>query len=792
MAFTKKNQFIWAVTATLLLGSSATWAQLSPFGAGSSVLGGDFSAGAPSSGLGRPSGAAGVSPQVNGASSSSSIDSNSTLAKPEIKNVQDVSVNKANFSNPKSPTADPSAADRVAPPPPSDFERFVTVSTGKTVKPFGSNLFASSFGNVTNVPVPADYTVGPGDELQIRAWGSIDVDYRTVVDRNGQISLPRVGTFSVAGVKSSELETVLKGQIGKYFTNFQLSATLGQLRGLQIYVVGQAAAPGLYNVGSLSTLVSAIFQVALPGTNGSYRTIQLKRNNKVVAEFDLYDFVANGDTGKDMRLASGDVIVIPPAGPRVAVLGAVDNQAIFELKVDKSGNAENISSILKLAGNTRALTNGSRVQLERIDPANVRAPRLVDNLDLKIGGDIRMTDSDIVTVFPSSPKFSNAVTLRGNVASPLRYAYKPGMRIRDVIPEKEALITTDYYTKKNALVQVIADRKVTDTKVENDVRNNLSEVNFDYAVVERLDTDRIRTKLIPFNLGLVLADPTSTENIELLPGDVITIFGVNDVSVPKSRRTAIVRVAGEVASPGIYQLLPGETLPQLIRRIGGFSKDAFEYGMSLTRESTRKDQEKRYEEAVNRIERDLQQSQIVTAQSVLAPEDASTKATQLQAQKALVDRLRAVKPTGRIVLEIPEDAARPEDLPNLALEDGDQINVPAVPDTVNVFGSVFGEGAFLYQTRRSVGDMVALAGGPTRGADTGSTFVIRANGQVVSNRQGGLRFLMGLDGLKALPGDTVFVPEDFERTPFMKSVKDIAQVFGQFAIGAAAVKVLKN
>ncbi|MFN7834411.1 MAG: SLBB domain-containing protein [Burkholderiaceae bacterium] len=696
---------------------------------------------------------------------------------------------------------------RIAPPPSSDFERFIETTTGRVLRPYGSQLFQNGmFGSDAGTPVPTDYQVSVGDEILVRAWGAIDLDYRAVVDRNGQVNIPRVGTISLAGVKASELETALRAQIGKYFTNFQLSASLAQLRAVQIYVVGQAAAPGMYTLSALSSLVSAIFQVGLPGTNGSYRNIQLKRGNKIISQFDLYEFIASGDSSKDRRLAAGDVIVIPPAGPRVAVLGSVDTPAIYELK---PGGTETLVDVLAMAGNGRALSNGTRVQLERIDTSNPKAPRTVDSVDLKIGGTIRLADSDVITVSASSPQFSNAVTLRGNVAAPLRYPFKAGMRIRDLIPEKEALLTPEYFIRRNALVQFFEapnnrkagapakDRRmregadVREDRFEADIRQSVDEVNFDYAVVERLDRQTLRTKLIPFNLGNTLADPAAPDNLELQVGDVVTIFGVNDVMVPKNRRAAYVKVAGEVRAPGIYQIESGETLPALIKRIGGLTQEAYEYGMQLTRQSTRKDQEKRYEEALNRLERDLQQSQILQAQGVLSAEDSQAKLVQFNAQRAFLEKLRSIKPTGRIVLDLPVDAGRPEDLPALPLEDGDTITVPPVPETVNVFGAVFGEGAFLFDTKNNVGDYIAQAGGATRGADSGSTFVIRANGSVISNRQSGLRFLVGMEGKKAFPGDTIFVPEDFERTPWMKAVRDVSQIFSQFALGAAAIKVLK-
>jgi len=157
----------------------------------------------------------------------------------------------------------------------NEFQRFVMESTGRDLPIFGANLFRavpSTFAPVENVPVTPDYLIGPGDEIQIRAWGQIDVDYNALVDRDGTISVPKVGVISVAGVKANDLPAYLKTVFGRTFRNFQLTATLGRLRSIQIYVVGQAKRPGSYTVSSLSTLVNAVFAAGGPSSRGSMRS----------------------------------------------------------------------------------------------------------------------------------------------------------------------------------------------------------------------------------------------------------------------------------------------------------------------------------------------------------------------------------------------------------------------------------------------------------------------------------------------------------------------------------------
>ena len=185
--------------------------------------------------------------------------------------------------------------------------------------------------------MPANYIIGPGDELQIRAWGQIDVDYRAVVDRNGMINIPRVGSISVTGVKYQDLTDHVKSALSRNFRNFEVLVTLGQLRAVQVFVVGYARRPGSYTVSSLSTLVNAIFAAGGPSLSGSMRSVQLKRNNQTVTELDLYDLLLSGDKSKDAALTPGDVIYFPAIGPLAAVSGSVNHPAIFELR--SPGNA---------------------------------------------------------------------------------------------------------------------------------------------------------------------------------------------------------------------------------------------------------------------------------------------------------------------------------------------------------------------------------------------------------------------------------------------------------------------
>jgi protein involved in polysaccharide export with SLBB domain len=674
----------------------------------------------------------------------------------------------------------------------TEFQQFVAASTGRKLPLFGYNLFSGSqFSSLKNIPVPTDYIIGPGDEVVVQIYGLLDADARLMVDRNGQISVPKVGTFRLAGTKASQLESVLRSQISKTYANYQLSATLGQLRSIQIFVVGQARQPGVFTVSSLSTFVSALFETGGPSVNGSLRNIQLKRDGRVISIIDLYQFIRHGDKSADAQLQPGDVIVIPTAGPRVAVLGAVDVPAIYELKTAQ----EPMADVLNYGGGVLSLTTPHKVLVERIDTSKGRAPRTVEDRKLDAQG-LRSTlrDGDVVTLFKISPEFSNAVTLRGNVASPLRYAFRPGMRVSDLIPEREALIQGDYYVRKNAMVQFESGTGIKGERVINDVKNLLEEINWEYAVVERLDLKEVRSVLIPFNLGRAIRDKDPANNLELQSGDVVTVFGVNDVPVPQEKRTQFVTLGGEVKVPGYYQLTAGETLNQLIQRAGGLARDAFPYGTVFTRESTRRQQQTNLEQAVRRMEADIN-SQAATLLQNTRAENTMQVEGQVQSQRLLVARLRTLKASGRIALEMTHENPV---FPDIKLEDGDRIVVPYAPDFIGVVGAVMAETSFIYRAESLASHYLNRAG-LTRDAEEESSMIIRADGSVDSDLSISRSwFGRGTSVLsKTLyPGDTLFVPEKVDRTTgytkFIQGAKDWTSILSQFGLGVAGLRVLRQ
>ena len=209
-------------------------------------------------------------------------------------------------------------------------------------------------------PVPAEYVIGPGDELRIRVWGQVNFTVNVRVDRSGEIFLPQVGSVHIAGISSSALDVHLREAIGHVYHNFDLTADLGQIRSIQVYVSGEARRPGVYTVSSLSTLVDALFTSGGPSVQGSLRHIQLRRGSAVVTDFDLYSLLIDGDKSKDVKLESGDVIFIPPVGHQAAVLGSVKHPAIYELLA-----GEPLSGLIANAGGVSATAAEAASQSNR-------------------------------------------------------------------------------------------------------------------------------------------------------------------------------------------------------------------------------------------------------------------------------------------------------------------------------------------------------------------------------------------------------------------------------------------
>jgi protein involved in polysaccharide export with SLBB domain len=517
-------------------------------------------------------------------------------------------------------------------------------------------------------------------------------------------------------------------------------------------------------------------------------------------------------------------------------------------------------------------------------------------------------------------QYKDAITLRGNVANPGRYTWKTGMRIRDLLPNKDALITRDYWLKRGQLGQpvltyiptclpispfgipgliygipvgeegqnpnwrysstrnpnlvglafgneggasnglengptdggldcakvpesetaasgmndrytpaltpptnsgnglnssngslftsgmpqnnggsnqmsatsasvgstTVASSSAGQFKPRNDVKLSEPDIDWSYAVIERQSKENLTTSLLPFNLGKLVLEADASQNLELLPGDVVTIFSKADIRVPQAQQTRYVRLEGEVVSSGVYSVLPGETLRHLVQRAGGLTQDAYLYGSEFTRESTRRVQQQRLNEYIDQITLQVSTNATNNAGRALNAQDSAAAVAAQQQNQNVINSLRQVRATGRIVLEMPVDAHDISQLPDLPLEDGDRFTVPRVPSTVSVDGAVYNQNSFVYDPSRRVGSYIRLAGGANRDADKNRAYVIRASGSVLSKQYSSSLRGSSFESLHIYPGDTVVIPLNLTKGATLRTVVSIAQIVGQLGLAIAA------
>ena len=813
-------------------------------------------------------------------------------------------------TDPRPRTASSNQPERLFPPDPvTDFQRLVRSSTGEMLPIFGRDLFQqapSTFAPANQIPVTADYIVGPGDEVLVRLWGPESFNSQLTVDTTGSIYIPKVGAIHVAGLRSDELQKQISTEVNHIFRNYRISVSLGQLRSIQIYVVGEARRPGAYTISALSTVLNALFVSGGPDVQGSLRHIQIRHEGKPPSDFDLYDLVLRGDKTKDIRLEQGDTIFIPAAGPQVAIAGSVRHPAIYEIL-----NETTAPDLLELAGGYTSTARRNTVSLERIDPALDRQVFTV-TLD---AADRAMTlrDGDVLFVNHITQGYEKSVTIRGNLANPGRFAWHDGMRLSEIIPDRMSLLTSNYWRERNRLgvptplfepqpqnlfPQVPANGSRTRTYPQNnaspsnyvtnpqypgqasadtynnynnatlspddqalqntadafalqsssqqattpqptaatlfaqntqnsnanipstgahqennfgepgvsetgpdvsrpDIRNDrvanriqipAPEIDWSYAVIERLDAKTLKSVLLPFNLGDLVDNGNPAQNLELQPGDIVTILSQADIPVSIDEQTKFVRLEGEFVSAGVYSVRPGEDLEALVMRAGGLTAKAYLYGSSFLRESARVFQQQRLNEYISSLSADMERS---AAERAASSSTGILDPNALAEQRSLVAQLRQLRATGRVVLEFRPTSVGVGSIPKIPLENGDIFRIPSRPSTVSVVGAVYGQNVFLFDSSRHVSDYVDLAGKPNRIADRQHAFIIRADGSVFSRERTQGVLSNRFDSTAIYPGDAIVIPEKLIKPSALRNVLDYSQILSSFGLAAAAINVVR-
>lgn len=365
--------------------------------------------------------------------------------------------------------------------------------------------------------------------------------------------------------------------------------------------------------------------------------------------------------------------------------------------------------------------------------------------------DATLRDGDVIYI----PEVGPLVALTGNVKTPAIFELKGSASLADILGWAGGVDSAAEQKK------IIVEKTVDNT----------------YQTVAELVADKatIATRLA---------------SIPLRATDVIRVFAPGAVPVQAQLQNEYVRVSGEVKQSGVFQIRKGETLRELMFRLGGATDTGYIYATQLKRESVKRSQQAKLDELADRFERDVESAASSRVSGTTDKDAITIQAAELERQRRVAQKLRTVKAEGRIVLELEDGNAQLKNLPDIALQDGDSVFVPRKPGTVEVLGSVFQSNSFIYKPRRNVKDYVLLAGGETASGDAAEMYVIRADGTAKSGR--GTGWFSGVSGAQVNPGDTIVVPEKLERSSWRQSLKEWTAIFYQFGLGAAGLKVLKN
>ncbi len=672
------------------------------------------------------------------------------------------------------------------------LDKIETAPIGRELKQFGYDFFQNTaqLAAVEGMPDNEGYVVGPGDQLNLSVWGAIDLRLELSVDRNGDVVIPRVGAVRIWGLPFEQARTAVHAALARYYKDFEMNLTLGRLRSVQVYLVGEVNNPGRYPVSAMGTVINALAAAGGPSRNGSLRSVKVTRGKQTVAEVDLYDMLLYGDRGNDIRLQNGDTIFVPIIGSVAAVAGEVKRPAIYEIK----GNTT-LSDLLKMAGGVSASGFTGRVQVERIVD---NSSRIILDQGSKAGvpatlSPLTIQDRDMVKVFSVEEAIRQMVVLKGNVVRPGEYQLRKGMRLTDLIPSNKELLPESYLDSveitrlsppdwRRELLTVSLRRALSGSEADNiflqeqdsikvfsrwemeekpKVAINGAVVNpgtYNYypgmsvrdlvtaagsakrfafmgqAELSRIhiETDKASWSRLPIDLGKAMAgDPL--HNLKLQQDDVLIVRTVSDWQEATDK---LVKIKGEVKFPGVYTVTRGEKLSSVIARAGGYTDKAYLFGAKFTRKSVREQQQQRMDEIIIRTEREIRQKQASMATLSASKEELESTKAALEGLLRSLDNMRKLKAEGRVVMDLTQLDELKKSSYDIVMEGDDELEIPEQPSVVHVLGQVYNQTSFIYMPDSAeLGDYLNKAGGATRDAEESDMYVIRADGSVISRHQ---------------------------------------------------------
>lgn len=707
---------------------------------------------------------------------------------------------------------------------------------------FGHDLFRSTpdaFRPATDIPVPANYVLGPGDTMVIQLYGKENTSHSLILNREGQIQFPNIGPVTLAGLTFTQSQKLIEDIVQEQMIGVKVSITMGALRTIRVFVLGEVEQPGSFTVGSLATMTNALFASGGITDVGSLRNIQLKRNGQIITSLDLYDLLLQGDTSKDSRLLPGDVIFVPPIGNTVGITGQVKRPATYEVK-----DAATINTVIQLAG---GLTSDAYLPISYLVRHDSFGEKTLLNVDLSTiaGKQYQLHDGDLLSIASKLEFVNNQVTLSGHVKRPGPRSWGAGLRFTQLIPTPRDLLPnpdidmaliqrfsvetrrvevmlfspTESWQKPGSdadpllqpfdVVQIFnyedkRDEQLADVvkQLEAQARFNerkktvaingsvrfpgiyplsnqmtttqlihlaggLTESAFDTnGEITRYDIDEKRQRVvIHINVDL------SGEAVALYPGDTLQVK-----QIPLWKQKETVEVDGEVMFPGIYTILPGETLLDVITRAGGLTPHAYALGAVFSRQELRDLEQQRLTELKDKLRSEIAARTATTAtgQEEITPEDADE----------LLKNLNAIKPLGRMVIDLPAILRDPANH-DFQLESGDTISVPRFKPSVTVVGEVQYPTSHFYDNALEAITYIERSGGYKKNADEKRVYIVKANGSVMQPENSAW-FRGGSDHIQ--PGDTIVVPLETDRVDQLTVWARATQIIYQAALGAAALK----
>lgn len=454
------------------------------------------------------------------------------------------------------------AAELLGPQPPSNFERqleaYINPEVDRPIRQFGYDVFRRLQTEPLDIPVGDDYVLGVGDHLVLTVWGNIDADHSGTIGRDGQIRLPQVGPVALKGYTLASAEERLRQAFSERHSNFELQLSLGRLRDMPVHVIGRAGRPGRARLPSVSTLFEALTRVGGVTRDGTLRKLVVRREGSPDRSIDLYDYLLEGNVEGDVSLQPNDVIVIPAVGSRVAIIGSVLRPAIYELEQAETS----LEDVLEMAGGYARLANRREVQIEHVGPQGLTLSSV--DLTSVSPGEVRLQDGDVVLVRDSSPRVDNVVYVDGNVTQPGRYAFRPGMRVSDLI-DARTLVEAGFWTDRLSPASLSAE-------------GELPEPYLDYALIRRIHPSTRQESRVPFDLAAAIFDEDPAENHLLKAQDTIIIFPRDEFDPPHA-----VYITGAVNRPGRLDFFEGMRVLDLIRMSGNLIPEAHQIDAVLTR-----------------------------------------------------------------------------------------------------------------------------------------------------------------------------------------------------------------